>query len=314
MKLSTLQRLFLWRTYEANASSPPLHPEKVGARNGRLARSAYVVHRNFYILIIFTALLLAGCNLEAEPIPPTPTPLQPATGSFSTPAPLPTNAPIVSATATATSAAPVGCVVNTSLPRYVVRAGDTLSDIAFRANTTVQNLVTMNCLASPDQIFSGQTLYVPQLIDAPSARFMVVLPNDNGVNGLRFGCNDSAVPYNSGLELTGITQTDIQTSLTAMFTTTNIPAPYMTALPSGLTVNSVSVSGDLATVVLSGNILSSGTCADARIQGQLLLTIFSYSGIQRALITLNGQNLRKVFDTSGLIGDNDPYLASQWMP
>ena len=270
--------------------------------------------KNLGILILLTVFLLAGCNLEAEAPLATPTQLQPAVGSFSTPAPLPSNAPIISATATATSAAPVGCVVNSSLPTYVVKVGDTLSDIAFRSNTTIQNLVTINCLSSPDQIFSGQTLYVPQLIDAPSARFMVVLPNDNGVNGLRFGCNDSAVPYNSGLELTGITQSDIQTSLTAMFTTTNIPTPYITALPTGLTVNSVSVSGDLATIVLSGSILASGTCADARIQGQLLLTIFSYSGIQRALITLNGQNLRKLFDNSGLVGDADAYLASQWMP
>lgn len=262
-----------------------------------------------FMLIMLIILMLAGCNLEAQT--PIPTPTQPSVG-FNTPAPFPTSTPAI--VPTATSGAPVGCVVNTSLPRYVVRAGDTLSDIAFRANTTIQNLVAINCLANADQIFSGQTLYVPQLIDAPSARYMLVLPNDNGANGLRFGCNDSAVPYNSGLELTGITQTDIQTSLTALFTARNIPPPYLTSLPTGLAVSSVSVSGDLATIVLTGNLLPAGTCADARMQGQILLTVFSYSGIQRALITLNGQNLRKLFDTSGLVGDNDPYLASQWMP
>lgn len=267
-----------------------------------------------FTLIIVTMLMVAGCNLEAEPAPPTATPRQPIIGAFSTPAPPPPLTPSIGIAPTVTSAAPPNCVVNTALPRYVVKAGDTLSDIAMRANTTVQNLVAINCLANADQIFSGQTLYVPQLIDAPTARYMLVLLNDNGASGIRFGCNDSAVPYNSGLELTGVVATDIQTSLTALFNATNIPAPYTTALPRGLAVTNVTVSGDLATVALSGNLIPTGTCADARIQGQLLLTIFSYSGIQRALITLNGQNLRKLFDTSGLVGDNDPYLASQWMP
>jgi hypothetical protein len=35
----------LWLTYEAEASSQPLHPSNWALCNGRLARSAYVVHQ-----------------------------------------------------------------------------------------------------------------------------------------------------------------------------------------------------------------------------------------------------------------------------
>jgi LysM repeat protein len=259
------------------------------------------------LLLIFA---LAGCNLEAEAPP-----LATATTApivFNTPSPFNTAQPTLSTVPTVGAGG--NCVVNTSLPSYVVKDGDTLYDIALRSNTTIDNLVALNCLANANQIFSGQTLRTPELIDAPTARYMLVLPSDNGANGLLLGCNDSAVPINSGLELTGVTQSDIQTSLTALFTATQIPSPYMTSLPSGLSVSNVTVSGDLATVALTGTLQPVGTCGDARIQGQIVLTIFEYTGINRAFVTLNGQNMRKLFDNSGLVGDADPYLASQWLP
>ncbi|MCL4256283.1 MAG: DUF2029 domain-containing protein, partial [Anaerolineae bacterium] len=50
--------VFLWRTYEAKASSPPLHHQKLTFCNGRLARSAYVIHRdNPYLLSILFILM-----------------------------------------------------------------------------------------------------------------------------------------------------------------------------------------------------------------------------------------------------------------
>ncbi|HRF99320.1 MAG TPA: LysM domain-containing protein, partial [Aggregatilineales bacterium] len=109
------------------------------------------------LLLVFT---LAGCNLEAE----TPPLATPTAGIAVIPSPqiLPTTA---TATAIPTVGAGGNCVVNTSLPSYVVKDGDTLYDIAVRSNTTIDNLVALNCLANANQIFSGQTLYTPQLID-----------------------------------------------------------------------------------------------------------------------------------------------------
>ncbi|MDX2075209.1 MAG: LysM peptidoglycan-binding domain-containing protein, partial [bacterium] len=236
-----------------------------GATSCALTHTRLVRGTKIYILsLLLLIFALAGCNLEAEAEAPplaTPTAAIVALPSLQS---LPTT-PTVPAVPTVGAGG--NCVVNNTLPTYVVKDGDTLYDIAVRANTTIDNLVALNCLANANQIFSGQTLYTPQLIDAPTARYMLVLPNDNGASGLLLGCNDSAVPINSGLELTGVTQSDIQTSLTALFTASQIPSPYVTSLPRGLSVSNVTVSGDLATVALTGTLQPVGTCADARIQG-----------------------------------------------
>jgi LysM repeat protein len=42
-----------------------------------------------------------------------------------------------------------------------IRAGETLSTIAVRLGVTVQSLVALNHLASPDDVQAGQTLKVP---------------------------------------------------------------------------------------------------------------------------------------------------------
>jgi len=47
------------------------------------------------------------------------------------------------------------------LIRYIVRAGDTLSQIAARFNTTVAAIVEANNLTNPNLIFVGQVLLIP---------------------------------------------------------------------------------------------------------------------------------------------------------
>jgi len=44
---------------------------------------------------------------------------------------------------------------------YVIRPGDTLSSIARRFNTTVEELVRLNNIANPDLIIAGETLLIP---------------------------------------------------------------------------------------------------------------------------------------------------------
>ena len=48
---------------------------------------------------------------------------------------------------------------------YVVRSGDTLSAIARRYGTTVQDLAQANGISNPDVIYAGQTLKVPNQQD-----------------------------------------------------------------------------------------------------------------------------------------------------
>ncbi len=51
--------------------------------------------------------------------------------------------------------------------RYIVRAGDTLSQIAARYGTTVAAIVEANNLTNPDLIFVGQVLLIPVSEETP---------------------------------------------------------------------------------------------------------------------------------------------------
>ncbi len=53
------------------------------------------------------------------------------------------------------------CTSPANWTTYTVQSGDTLSSIAASTGTTVTALVSANCLANPDQLTAGQTLYVP---------------------------------------------------------------------------------------------------------------------------------------------------------
>lgn len=81
-------------------------------------------------------------------IPPTATLIPTATSQ-------PTNAPAPS----------VACTIpRTDLPRYTVSVGDTLSNIAVRADSTVTELARLNCLDDISLINVGQQLYVPESV------------------------------------------------------------------------------------------------------------------------------------------------------
>jgi LysM repeat protein len=53
------------------------------------------------------------------------------------------------------------CSVNTSWQLYTVVSGDTVAKIARRYNSTINAIVTANCLANANQIYVGQQLRVP---------------------------------------------------------------------------------------------------------------------------------------------------------
>lgn len=56
---------------------------------------------------------------------------------------------------------------------YVVEAGDTLGEIAFRYGTTVPVLVRLNGLDDPDVLFVGQELRVPRVPTRPGEWYEV---------------------------------------------------------------------------------------------------------------------------------------------
>jgi LysM repeat protein len=118
--------------------------------------------RPFIALLIFAlaALGISACTLVRESsIPPTPaptnTPIIIPTRGTPTITPLPgTNLTPVPPIAT-TCPPPVGWVP------YIIQTGDSLTSLAEATFSTVAALQTANCLANPDAIFVGQTIFLP---------------------------------------------------------------------------------------------------------------------------------------------------------
>ncbi len=79
--------------------------------------------------------------------------------------------PGVTPTVVALPTVPPNCTARTDWPEYRVAAGDTLSGIATRTGSTVQQLAQANCLADVNAIRVGQVLRVPRIpaVVAPTA-------------------------------------------------------------------------------------------------------------------------------------------------
>jgi LysM repeat protein len=228
--------------------------------------------------------------------------------------------PVPTATSVATSVPP--CIVRVDWYAHTVVRGDTLYNIARRSGSSIDALVQANCLDDPRRIYVGQTLYVPQPVagsDEPPAELVevyLILPGDGGQSGPAVGCGDSAISVWRDRKRTGALENDIRASLEELFsirTPTVGPSGYTHSLhDADLAVESVTVGGDAATIVLTGTLLPVGTCADARMQAQILLTVFQYPGINSALVILDGRNVKQLFDVSGLVGEDEPYARSEF--
>lgn len=102
-------------------------------------------------------LLLAACVPEP---PPSAQPTLPAILEI-------TPAPTLDIDATATAFAVVERPSPTPAALYTVQAGDNLSTIAERFNTSVDELIAINGLTDPDALQPGQTLLIPSLLRTP---------------------------------------------------------------------------------------------------------------------------------------------------
>ena len=69
-------------------------------------------------------------------------------------------------------------------------------------------------------------------------------------------------------------------------------------------------SRDTVVIELTGTLQLVGTCADARMEAQILLTVFQYGAFDSVLITVSGTNLKQWFDVSGTVGADEPYRRS----
>lgn len=108
--------------------------------------------------LVVAGLCLAGCT------PPEP----PARNLPTLPAVLDiTPAPTLDIDATATAYAGQVRPSPTPAALYTVQVGDTLSELAERFGTTVDELVAANGLTDPNALQPGQTLLIPSLLRTP---------------------------------------------------------------------------------------------------------------------------------------------------
>lgn len=248
--------------------------------------------------------------------PATPT-SPPATA---TSAPAPTNTPVPTATSIP-APTPTPCSVRTDWIPYTVVRGDTLFNISQRSGSSVNELMRANCLSSVD-IRVGQRLYVPNPIEptatpTPTPELVevyLIAPEDGGMSGPPVGCGDSAVPVRRPRQATGFLLSDVRASLEELFAidTLNYGESGLqhSLYDADIEVESVSLLENRLEINLTGSMPLIGTCSDARMEAQILLTVFQYEGFGRTLIRLNGRSLKQVFDLSGLVGPNEPYERS----
>jgi LysM repeat protein len=103
-------------------------------------------------------LILSACDLPDPP--PSYHPTSPAVMLI-------TPAPTLDIDATATAYALQLRPTPTPAGLYIVRDGDTLSDLADRYHTTVEEIMVFNELSDPDELVVGQSLLIPSLIQTP---------------------------------------------------------------------------------------------------------------------------------------------------
>jgi LysM repeat protein len=115
-------------------------------------------------LLLLTPLL--ACNLTSAPPTPTPRPVTPSVPTQGTPPTLfPSITPLVGSGGgfvTQTPPPPSGCIVPVGWIPYQIQTGDSLGALADATSTTIQALVTANCLTDPDTLYTGQTIYLPR--------------------------------------------------------------------------------------------------------------------------------------------------------
>jgi len=117
------------------------------------------------LIVACLTILLAACVPEP---PPSLLPTLPAVLDI-------TPAPTLDIDATATAFASQARPSPTAAALYTVQAGDTLSGLAERFGTSVDELIAANGLTDPNELQPGQTLIIPSLLRTPQAGTAVPL-------------------------------------------------------------------------------------------------------------------------------------------
>ena len=136
----------------------------------------------------------------------------------------------------------------------------------------------------------------------------VVKMEDDGKTGEKIGCGDSIIYIEKTAEGTKLEETKkIQLALKELFAigVTAVDNEYYNGLQhsKNLKVESVNKTnnGDnsIISVILSGELISAGTCDDPRIKEQIYSTVKANSSADEVQVYINDQELEEYFDMSG---------------
>ena len=77
---------------------------------------------------------------------------------------------------------PTACVIAAPAgwTRYTIQSGDTLSSLATRTNTTVQRIMTVNCLENANVLTVGRAIFLPTVSDSPQNATATPTVRDGG--------------------------------------------------------------------------------------------------------------------------------------
>ncbi len=284
------------------------------------------VARSKILSVLALLVLLVGvsaCNLTSAPD-------ETDTASEANSGGLQVAAVTATAPAGSTAVPAAECTPRADWYPYTIQPGDTLYDLGLLTDSSIEELAAGNCLSDPGRIVDGQTLLLPRPLtrggsgtNASSADATLtttvpvyaIAPDDNGASGVPVGCGDSGVVIMLSGSAGSRVQDNVRGSLEALFALGSASigqSGLVNALAdSDLTVQNVTFDGSEAGVDLTGRLALVGTCGDARMEAQLVLTVFQYAQVETALIRLNGANLRGFFDQSGLSAADFRYTRGQ---
>jgi len=180
------------------------------------------------------------------------------------------------------------------------------------------------------EVVSSSFTFLPG--DAPPddpVRVYLILPGDRGRSGPEIECDaaagsdaaagrgDSVVAVESGRVRTGSLATDVYIALQELLsieTASYGDQGYIDALyDAGLSLQHVNASGSGATVdvALTGTPEPADECARARMEAQILYTVFQFPGVDSVSVLLNGNAIKPLFAPNGQASKTNVYRRSE---
>ncbi len=146
----------------------------------------------------------------------------------------------------------------------------------------------------------------------PGLSWYVVTENETDIV---VGCESYMTTIDTGIARTGDVSTDMARTLGSMFDTNTAFFEESVALTNfwgggDFAVQTQTFEGSRLNLDIVGELLLRGACADAAMEAQLLLTIFDNNLVEEAFITIDGQNMKQLFDASGTVAADETYTVA----